>query len=153
MNAIAVVTQPLLRWFEPRIKSPSLRAFLTEAVVTIAILAPIATVIYYAARQIAQSVQNWQGYLTNWQEYIGRQPRLASLWERLSQNLDLTGAIERFAGAVNTAAMAIATGSFQTVFQALVMLYVLYFLYRDRDRLLALAYDLVPSRCHQGFGR
>jgi len=141
---VAVVTQPLMRWLERRIASPSLRAAIGVAIVTVAILAPLGTTIYLLAQQIAHAVQAWQQYLNSWQQLVDREAWLASAWNRLSQNLDITAAIERFAAAVNTAAMAVATGSIHSLFQALIMLYVLFFLYRDRDRFLKVIKRLSP---------
>ena len=40
--------------------------------------------------------------------------------------------------------MAVATGSVYSIFQALVMLYVLFFIYRDRDQILAAVKKLSP---------
>ena len=141
---VAVVTQPLMRWLERHVRSASVRAGIGEGIVTIAVLAPIVTMVYFVALQIAHAVQNWQAYLTSWQELVEREPRLAFAWQQISQNLNVTAAIEQFAGAVNTAAMAVATGSVYSIFQALVMLYVLFFIYRDRDQILAAVKKLSP---------
>jgi predicted PurR-regulated permease PerM len=141
---VAVVTQPLMRWLERHVRSASVRAGIGEGIVTIAVLAPIVTMVYFVALQIAQAVQNWQAYLTSWQELVEREPRLAYAWQQISQNLNVTAAIEQFAGAVNAAAMAVATGSVYSIFQALVMLYVLFFIYRDRDQILAAVRKLSP---------
>ncbi len=141
---IAVVTQPLMKWLERHIQSAALRAAVAESIVTVAVLAPIVTAVYFVALEIAQAVQHWQTYLTSWQQMVEREPRLATAWGRISQNLNITAAIEQFAGAVNTAAMAVATGSVYSLFQALVMLYVLFFFYRDRDQFLAAMKRLSP---------
>jgi predicted PurR-regulated permease PerM len=141
---IAIITQPLMSWLEPRIKNATLRAGAGVAIVTIAILAPISTMVYFVAIEIAHAVQNWQTYLANFQELVDREPRIASYWQQLSQNLDLTGAVERLAGAVNAAAMAIVGGSVQSLFQALIMLYVLFFIFRDRDYFIGALKKLSP---------
>jgi predicted PurR-regulated permease PerM len=141
---VAVVTQPLMRWLGRYIKSASMRAAAGEAIVTIAILVPIVATVYFVALQIAQGVQNWQIYLTSWQNLVEREPKLALAWEQISQNLNVTGAMEQFAGAVNTAAMAVATGSVSSLFQALIMLYLLFFIYRDREQFLAALKKLSP---------
>src|SRR4051812_13420771 len=75
---IALVTQPLMNLLAPRTKNDSLRAGAGVAIVTVAILAPISTMVYFVAIEIAHAVQNWQTYLANFQELIDRQPRLAS---------------------------------------------------------------------------
>ena len=56
----------------------SVRAAFALGIVTIAALVPIVTTVYFVARQIAKAVQNWQGYLTNWQEFVERLPWLAA---------------------------------------------------------------------------
>ena len=141
---VAVITQPLMRWLERYIKSASMRAAAGEAIVTIAILVPIVTTVYFVALQIAQAVRNWQVYLTSWQELVEREPKLALAWGRISQNLNVTGAIEQFAGTVNAAAMAVATSSISSLFQSLIMLYLLFFIYRDRDQFLTALRKLSP---------
>jgi predicted PurR-regulated permease PerM len=141
---VAIVTQPFMRWLDPRIKNASLRAGAAVSVVSVVILGPISAMVYFVAIEIAHAVQNWHTYLEDFQALVDRQPRLASAWQQLSENLDLTGAIERLAVAVNAAAMAVVSGSVQSLFQALVMLYVLFFIFRDRDYFIASVKKLSP---------
>jgi predicted PurR-regulated permease PerM len=140
----AVITQPLVNWVAPYIVSKSLRAAAGVAIVTAVILAPIVAMVYFVSIQIAQGVQNWQSYLTRWQQFVDRQPRMAAAWDRISTNLNVSGAVEQFAGTVNQAAMSLATASGYSVFQALVTLYLLFFIYRDGDYLLKSAKQISP---------
>jgi predicted PurR-regulated permease PerM len=141
---IAVVTQPIVKLLDRRIKSRSWRAIVAVCVVTIAVFAPVVSLVYLAAIQIGQAVQNWRLYLDRWQNVVSEKPRLAEIWERISQDIDLTGTVEQFAGAVHNGTMAVASGSVHSVVQALITIFLLFYLYRDGDRLLLTARQLSP---------
>jgi predicted PurR-regulated permease PerM len=68
---VAVVTQPLMRRLERHVRSASVRAGIGEGIVTIVVLAPIVTMVYFVALHVAHAVQNRQAYLAGWQEFVG----------------------------------------------------------------------------------
>ena len=140
----AVVTQRVMRWLGRGIKSRQLRAVIGVSAVTIVLFAPVTVLVYYAAVQIGQAVQNWETYLEQWQTALQNQPRLATAWESISQRLNLSGTLEQFAENVRTGAMAIASGSVQSFVQALLTLFVLFFLYRDQELILGTVRQLSP---------
>ena len=140
----AVVTRPIVRQLDGRIKSRKWRAGVAVSVVTIVVFAPVITLVYFAAVQIGQAVQNWQVYLDRWQDALSQKPRLADAWDQISQNLELTGSIEQFAGAVHGGATAVASGSVHSLVQALITVFLLFYLYRDEDRVLSTVRQLSP---------
>lgn len=140
----AVITRPIVRQLGRRIESPPWRAGVAVSVVTVVVFAPIVTLVYVAAVQLGQAVQNWQAYFDRWQDALSRQPRIAAAWERIAATLDLTATAQRFADAVNERGLALASGSVHALIQALVMLFVLFYLYRDEDRVLSTVRQLSP---------
>lgn len=140
----AVVTQPIMRWLGRRIKSRQRRAVVGVSVVTLVLFVPVTILVYSAAVEIGQGVQNWQSYFDRWQEALHNQPTLASAWETVSERLDLSGTLQHWATSVQTGAMAVASGSVQSLVLAAITLFVLFFLYRDQDRVLATVRRLSP---------
>jgi len=82
--------------------------------------------------------------LEKWQQFVEREAWLAPYWTSVAGSVNISNAVEQLAGAVNAAALAVATASATSVFQTLVMLYLLFFLYRDRDRFLRAVKKLSP---------
>jgi predicted PurR-regulated permease PerM len=133
----AVITQPFTRFLRRHILSPSLRAAVSVSVVSIAIFAPVIVLAYFIVLQLGQGVQNWQYYLNEWQEALSREPRVAAAWGKISQNLDLTRALEQLANTIQTWSVNILSGSLNSLALALIALFVLFYLYRDQDEVVA----------------
>jgi len=143
---VAVVTQPFVQWLKRRIKAHSWRAAVSVSAVTLLICLPVAGMAYLAAVEIQAGIQNWQParYLERWQTALANYPRAAALWQNISENLNLTTVMEQVAGRVNETATAVISGSVYSLVQALIMLFVLYYLYRDEDLVLATVRSLSP---------
>jgi predicted PurR-regulated permease PerM len=142
----AVITRPLVRPIEKRIPSATWRAALAVAATTIVVFGPVLAIVYFAAIEISQAVGSWQPseILARWQEVLDRYPRLSAAWQQLSENVDLARALEQFTAGVQQSAAAIATGFIYTLVQTLLALFILFYLYRDQDRVLAAAKELSP---------
>jgi predicted PurR-regulated permease PerM len=112
---------------------------------------PTISLIYFAAVEIAGTLQNWKPtqFLGTWQETLQGWPRLESAWNRISQNIDLATAIGQLAEQVRNWATAIVAGSVYSLVQALIALFVLFYLYRDEDRVLASVRELSPLTNHE----
>ena len=101
---------------------------------------------YFAATQIAASIKSIESgdYLASWQTALDEHPRLAEAWTTASQTLDLPAAMNRLLEQVRDAAVAIVSGSAYTLAQALLTLFILFYLYRDADRVLSTVRQLSP---------
>jgi predicted PurR-regulated permease PerM len=126
-----------------RIKSQT-RATVGVVVIAALVFAPVAMLTYFAALEIGQAVENWEANWDQWQAALVKQPRLAAAWEWISQNFDVRGSIGQLAGAVHEGAMAFAAGVATSLIQALIALFVLFYLYRDEDRVLSTVRQLSP---------
>lgn len=142
----AVVTQSLVRWLGRWVKSPARRAAAAVSVVAIALFVPVIGLVTFAAVEISQAVQNLQPaeFFAKWQEAIQGQPRAATAWETISSNLDITRVADQLLAQVNSVATTVVSGSVYSLVMALLTLFMLFFLYRDKDRAMAAVRQLSP---------
>ena len=142
----AVVTHGLVRWLGRWFKSPRWRAGVGVSFVTILLFAPAIALVYFSSVEIYGTLQDWQPaeFLSQWQEALGQHPALASAWTRISENIDLQAALGQLAEQVREWSMAILTGFIYLLIQAVIALFILFFLYRDEDHVLATIRRLSP---------
>jgi predicted PurR-regulated permease PerM len=142
----AVVTHPLVHWVGRWIRSPRWRASVAIGVVAVVILAPAIGLSYFAANEIAGSIQHLQddNHLARWQQELEQHPRLAVAWQRVSRALDLRGALTRLVEQVRNAALTIVSGSAYSLLQAVLTLFILFYLYRDEAKVLHTVRQLAP---------
>ena len=142
----AVVTQPLVHWLERRIRRPRWRAAAATFIVAVVIFVPVIAMVTFAAVEISRVVQNWQPaeFDKQWQQTLGAHQNVTATWEKLTSNFDLTGAVEQFVQQIQAGATAIVSVSVYSIFQAMLTLFVLFFLYRDQQSVLDHAKQLSP---------
>jgi predicted PurR-regulated permease PerM len=142
----AVVTRPLARWLGRWIGPPAWRALATVSIVAIAVFAPLACLVYFVAAQVVDSVQSLQetDYLARWRALAAEHPQVTYVWNRVSQALDLEAAMTQLLEAIRGGALAVISGSAYTLAQALLALFILFFLYRDEQHVLTSVRRLAP---------
>jgi predicted PurR-regulated permease PerM len=79
-------------------------------------------------------------------EYIGGHPALASRIEIISGSIDPGHAAQTTAAYIGSKLAGVLGNSFRAITQLVVMLFVLFFLFRDRDLALAFLRSLLPLR-------
>jgi predicted PurR-regulated permease PerM len=142
----AVVTHGFARWLGGWIKSPGRRAAMATGAVTILMFLPVIGLVYYAAVQIYNSLQNVQpdAVLAYWDQILRRHPASAGAWDRIAGNIDLQTALGQLAEQARNASLAILSGFVYVLVQAAIALFILFFLYRDGDQALATVRRLSP---------
>lgn len=137
--AVAVVTHPVWLWLGRHVKWPGLRAAIAVGGVALAILAPVVFLIYFSAAQIAYTIEQWQSpeYRAHWEQILLKNPRVADAWNRLSEDFDLPAAVQQTAQQIQAGVTTILSGLVYTAVQAILMLFVLFYLYRDEQQVLA----------------
>jgi predicted PurR-regulated permease PerM len=145
-TALVIITQPLVRWLSRRGLSAKFRPAAAVAIVTLLLLVPIAAVSYFVAQEVGQTVAQWQGDegARTWEQLLAEHPRAAALWEWLGKNFDLAAEAQRLSVQIGQTATAFVSGSAYVVLQVLLMLFVLYYLYRDQDEALEGAKRYLP---------
>ncbi len=144
--AVAVVTHPVWRWLGRHLKWQGASAALAVGGVALAILAPIVFLIYFSAAQIADTIEQWQSpeYQARWDQILADNPRLREAWDRLSKDFDLPAAVQQTARQIQGVVTTILSGLVYTAVQAVLMLFVLFYLYRDEKLVLAAVRQYSP---------
>ena len=144
--AAAVATNRIQHWLRQRIGSKSAAAGVGVALVAILIVVPLGLLITYLVRQIIEGIQYLQssGGLSEWQSIV-HLPRFAQRAIDWAQNnLDLQTQLSRLGQAATGQAGDVLAGSVNLLTQLVIMLFVLFFLYRDRDEALHALRGFVP---------
>jgi predicted PurR-regulated permease PerM len=155
---VAVVTHGSWKWLHNKVRVTSLAAGIAVAGVAVTVLLPIIFLVFVAATEIVATVQSWQKepFTKQLSERLAGYPRLESLWHQFEANLDLSALIQQVGQQVQAVGTAIFSGIAYTVVQAALMLFVLYYLYRDETTALAAARRYAPlsdSETDRLFGR
>ncbi len=143
---LAIVTQRPYRWVLARLKKPALAATVTTVLVALAIVVPTLLIVLSAGGHVLQLVRDFQSTAEEeaLRQFIASHPSIASLLQSVMDNVNVSQAFEKGA---STAAMQVASflGKSIGVFtQAIVMLFILFFLYRDKAQAVSFVRSYMP---------
>ena len=149
--AVAVATKLPNNWLRRRLGSNTAAAAVGVLLVAFLIVGPLSLLIAYVVRQILAGVQTLQagGGLGEWRSTVPLPPVLDRALEWVEANFDLQAQLTRLAQTVAGRAGALLAGSVSLLTQLAIMLFVLFFLYRDRDRALDTLRSFVPLSNHE----
>lgn len=145
--ALAVVARPIHEWIAGRVRNPDVAAGLAVVVVALMILLPAFLVMQQLAREATSSLERFQQVAegsSSWRERVEANRWLAPIFHHLEAHFDVRRATEHVAGVIAPSLQDFLTGSFQVVFQSLITLFSLYYLFRDRHQALSTLRSLVP---------
>ena len=144
--AIAVSTKRPQAWLCQRLHSKTAAAAVSVVLAASLIVAPLSLLITYLVRQIIATIHEWQagGGLSEWRNIVHLPLPMGRALDWAQANMDLQNQLsaigQSFAGQVGN----LLTGSISLVTQLVIMLFVLFFLYRDRDKALNALRHLLP---------
>ncbi|MFO0897666.1 MAG: AI-2E family transporter [Pirellulales bacterium] len=144
--ALAVVTRPVAVWLQRKGLGPAVSASLTVSLVTLLLLAPTLFVGYHLAREAAQALQRLKdpAETARWQAVLEQYPRVKEYWTWTQDNLDLQPQLASFLQQLSQGIGGFISGSLVTLVQLLLMLCVLFYLYRDEQEALRGVRLLLP---------
>lgn len=143
---LAIVTQRAYQWIASRQRNATLAAAFTLILVILCIITPaifLARNLGHHLLAVMHSVQNGtaeQAFHT----FLNRSPHIAAALHYSTHNVNLRLAIEKGAGVVAAKSARFLGGSLTTAAQIIIMLFLLFFLYRDRDRGLSALRSILP---------
>jgi predicted PurR-regulated permease PerM len=142
----AVITHSVMGWLAQRITKPHWRAGVGVTGVALLLFGPAIALVYFAALEIYGTLQslNPADLLASWQQAFAGRPALANAWARITENVDLQAMLAQLGEQLSNWSLAILTGFFYLLFQAVIALFILFFLYRDEDYVLATIHRLSP---------
>jgi predicted PurR-regulated permease PerM len=144
--ALAIVARPAHRWIADRVAHPDLAAGLAVALVTVVIVVPatfVAGQLVREARNTAEQLQQaaGSGDAVDRAEQI---PWVAEQFAWAERFVDIRGQFRQAVGAVTAWVASALTGSAWAVVEFLIVLYALFYLLRDRHRILNAVRGWVP---------
>jgi predicted PurR-regulated permease PerM len=148
---LAVITYRPHEWIRRTVKNRSLSAALTLIMVILLLILPAIFVISGVAGQLSQALQYFQTgqFQDTTTELLARHPALESLWKRVVQEFDLGDAVKRTSAFLASNVGGFLGGSLATLTQIVLMLFTLFFLYRDREACMDLLRSLLPIEDRQ----
>ena len=148
---LAIVTEPVYRWILTRLRRPALASAVTLIVVSLSIVVPSLMVMLSAGNHLlilmhrVQSGQEAQSLRL----FVAGHPRLNDAVKYVMDNVDMDTAAEKAASAVAGQVGSLLSKSIDAMTQLVVMLFLLFFLYRDKEAALGLARRLIPLRANE----
>jgi len=145
--ALAIIAYPIDRWLLGRFGNRTVTALLSTIAVTALILVPGLFIAYLLALETATAAKHFQTEAV--QNRIPSQladvPVLAEAVPWLERfGVDLQAEVRRFVGAQTQNVSQLTQGSVAAVVQFLMTIFILYFLFRDREHFLSGLRELLP---------
>ena len=146
--ALTVATRTPYDWLEKRLRHPTLTAAIGVLLVVLLIVGPVVLLVQTLGQKIVSAAALVQsGAAQDWvTETVDRTPWLNRLVDQALGIVNLRNAAQGTAGFVATKLRALLTGSIATVTQLGLMLFTLFFLFRDRRQAARAFRTLLPLK-------
>jgi predicted PurR-regulated permease PerM len=143
---LAIVTRPLHRRIERHVRHPSLAAALIVCVVAFLIATPFAFIAAHLLQEAAGVVEFLKSGEASrlWREVLERERLLSALIHWLERHADLQSLIGEWTGGTARVMHRLLSGSIEVAAGWLIMFFMLFFLVRDRVRMLSAVERLLP---------
>jgi predicted PurR-regulated permease PerM len=160
LSAIVQVTVflPLHRYVQKKLKNPSLSALATLCIILLIVTAPLVAITMGTISQATNMADNFQHHVASlqakmatgqFQEYFLK----IKPWLNIDSSSG-TGAVQRLlensAEFVMKNTMSILGGTLGAIFGGVLVLFTMYYLFRDHERIIHLLPDLLPMERRQG---
>jgi predicted PurR-regulated permease PerM len=145
---LAVITRYPYNWLASKIKNRSLCAAIALVVVTLAVVIPTFFLARELGKQAYDAVNSFRngGHQDKLSSFIADRPELAARIETFTSSIDVNNAARTTASYVGGNVAGILGNSIRIITQLVVMLFLLFFLFRDRAIALASLRWLLPLR-------
>jgi predicted PurR-regulated permease PerM len=143
---LGVITQRPYRWIERKMGSSTLAAGGSVLIVALGIISPVLFLVWNIGRHlllIARMVQDGTAERAL-DRLVNQSPLLLKVQQYFIDHFELSQAIEKGAGFVASKMTSALNSSISGVTQAIIMLFVLFFVYRDGTLALASFRSLLP---------
>jgi predicted PurR-regulated permease PerM len=144
--AAAVATQRSQLWLRRRFQSRAAAAGIGVALVAMLIVIPLSLLLTYVVREIIAAVRTLQagGGVSEWRSVVQLPAFIDRALDWAQANLDLQEQLKNIGQALAKRAGTLFAGLVGLVTQLVIMLFVLFFLYRDREQSLSALRHMVP---------
>ncbi|MEP6537300.1 MAG: AI-2E family transporter [Bryobacteraceae bacterium] len=143
---LAVITHRQHDWLRKKIRNQTLAAGLMLTLVIVILVIPAAFVVSGVARQIVQASGYFQGaeFQKSFAELLAKHDRIAAGVTYVQQEFDLSDAVQKASSFIASHVGGFLGGSAATLTQLVLMLFTLFFLYRDREQSIQVLRSFLP---------
>lgn len=143
---LAILTQRPYQWIASRQKSPTLSATIGVILVALCIIGPAIFLAQSIGHHVLVAIHGIRdgSAAQGFREFLDRSPRAASVFQYFSDNVSLGNAIEKLAGLVTTKLASALRETVALAMQVVITLFLLFFLYRDKEVGLAALRSILP---------
>jgi predicted PurR-regulated permease PerM len=147
--ALAIVAGPVHNWIARRVKNADVAAGLAVGAVAVAILGPVVFLLYQIGKEVAAGAKQIQDKAQDkqWLAQLEQVPWVGPKFAELREQFDLDAALDRAVKEVweNFSTVTnVVWGPVWVVVGLVLVLFTLYFFFRDRNELLGVARSVVP---------
>lgn len=148
---LAVIAQRPYNWLASKIRQPSTCAAVAVLLVVLALIVPSFFLVQSLGRQTLSAVDAMRNPATQQKvtSFIANHASLADAIQTVSSSIDPGRAAQTAASYIGTRLGGILGNSFRAVTQIVVMLFLLFFLFRDRDPALSSLRAILPLHNHE----
>ena len=122
---LAVLFTPMQRWFESKLKHPSLSALISILLIAAIVLVPSVLVLQPFVEQAAKGADKVAS--GEWHDSLQAQPRMASFINTIEQQLDLHGTVKDLTSWLSVKAGSFVKGSVFQIIGVCMTFYLLFF--------------------------
>lgn len=144
--AVAIVAYPLHSWIRSRIQRPDLAAAICVALLTLGLLIPIVFVAQEIGGQITGGIQYAQEMTKSGelQSQLERNPNAAVVLGWIRKHVDVDKELRQFGEGMQQRITGWVKGTVWTLIQLLLTIFLLFYLFRDRDKALHTLRSMLP---------
>jgi predicted PurR-regulated permease PerM len=149
--AVCVATYRPYRWLAMKVKSPSVASILAVALVLVLLIAPAVFLFYTLSDQVLALISLFRsGAAQDWAaNMLDKYPHLNQSLARIQEAISFKDGSQAAAGYFAGKLQGILTGSIRIITQVIIMLFTLFFLYRDGEQAREGFKSLLPLRREQ----
>jgi len=143
---LAVVTARPHKWLRARMKSHALAAVVALLLVVLSIVTPTLLVVQSVAVRVAKSARGLQTASAEqgFRVFLAQHPRVDAALLFLQLNVDSDQVFEKGISSIAGKIVPFLGHSISAIFQVVVMLFILFFLYRDQEDALSFVRSQLP---------
>lgn len=143
---IAIVTERPYLWLASKLGRGNLCAAIALLLVTLSIIIPVFFLAQSVSEQVTNLIANLRSESTQMKiaDYFSRHPLLAERVQSITDNIDIPTTARSAAAAIGSRFAALIGRSIGAITQIVAMLFILFFLYRDRELAGRFARSLLP---------
>lgn len=144
--ALASITSPIHNLIQKYFKHANLAAGLSVFLVAVAVVAPAVFLGRQIFREVERGVSEIRGQVKSkdWRVELEQNPRLAAVLNWLETEVDLKSSADGIAGELPVYISNFLVGSGQAILQLLIAFFILFFFFRDKEKILQSIRELLP---------